>query len=564
MTSSGQPGTIAADLLAAAAQGGVRNLWMTTGSDLTSFQEAVAALRAAGVPTPGILTAPHEHVGLSAAIGETMVTGGPSMTAVHADLGLLHHGGAIHNALMGQAPVLMMSGYPPVTDARRTAPVYWYQQRFDQGEIVRQYVRWDYKLSTLDDAGRVAARALQVARSAPTGPVYLAVPDEVGRAPLPAGRCPGGPAEALPPARLGAGPEDLVSEVARRLLAAERPLFVTERSGRDPATVAVLSRLLDRFAIGVVNGRFRVNVEDGHGSLLAADALGTADVVVALESPVPWIPAAGSPDPQAWVALVGSDPLNRDIPLGDFPAAALAQADPHAFLLALEEALAQACDGNDRERIDRRRRGWLAPPAEAAATPSSGALSPALVAATLDEVMDETDLLVSEVFDTSPIRRTRPGTMFEKGASSLGWAQAAAVGARYASGDTPTVAVTGDGSYLFGAPTSALWLQEAIDTPVLTVVLNNGGYRTGTTTLRAHYPDGHAMRARDLSGGTLDAPRFDFASQAAGSGAHGVVVESPADLVDALRRARKVVEDARVPAVVDVHLPTHRDQLGLT
>lgn len=564
MSSAAFQGTFAADLLAAAARGGVRNLWMTTGSDLTSFQEAVAGLSAEGIPTPRILTAPHEHVGLSAAMGESMVTGGPSMTAVHADLGLLHHGGAIHNALMGQAPILMLSGYPPITDERRTAPVYWYQQRFDQGEIVRQYVRWDYKLSTLDDPGRVAARALQVARSAPRGPVYLAVPDEVGRAPLPDGRRPGDTGAELPPVRLGAGPEDLVEEIARRLLAAERPLFVTERSGRDPQTVPVLSRILERYAIGVVNSRFRVNVEDGHASLLPTAAIGQADVVVALESPVPWMPAAVAPRREAWAALVGSDPLNRDIPLGDFAAEALAQADPAAFLLALEEALAAACHGPAAEQVERRRAGWLtAAAADAPAPASRDRLSPALVADALGEVMEETDLLVSEVFDTTRVPRRRPGTMFEKGASSLGWAQAAAVGARYASGDTPTVAVTGDGSYLFGAPTSAWWLQESLDAPIVTVILNNGGYRTGTATLRKHYPDGHAIGSGDLSGGVLDEPRFDFAAQAAGAGGHGVVVESPSGLVDALRTARKIVEEARVPAVIDVHLPTHREQLGL-
>lgn len=562
MTTPGPPATVAADLLASAARGGVRTLWMTTGSDLTAFQEATAALRAADEPTPRIVTAPHEHVGLSAAIGETMVTGGPSMTAVHADLGLLHHGGAIHNALMGQAPVLMVSGYPPTTDARRTAAVYWYQQRFDQGEVVRQYVRWDHRLSPLDDAGRVVARALQVARSAPTGPVYLAVPDEVGRAPLGHGRRPGEWGALLPPARLGAGPDDLVREIAERLLAAERPVVITERSGRDPATVPVLARLLDRYAIGVVNSRFRVNVPDGHGSLLPRAALAEADVVVALESPVPWIPSAVAPGPDAWVALVGSDPLNRDIPQGDFPAAAIAQVDPAAFLLALEEALARGCDRSAEERVEARRARWLGP--DTLVVPAaSDRLGPALVAEALGKVMEESDLLVSEVFDSRRVPRRRPGTMFEKGASSLGWAQAAAVGARYASGDTPTVAVTGDGSYLFGAPLSAWWLQESLDAPVLTVVLNNGGYRTGTETLRRHYPDGQAMRSGDLSGGALDEPRPDFAAIAIGSGGHGAVVDSPSELLEALRTARKVVESSRVPAVVDVHLPTHREQLGL-
>lgn len=218
----------AAAILRAAAVGGVADLWMTTGSDLTSFQEGVAQLRAAGQPVPRIVTAAHEHVGLTAAMGQTMVTGRPAMTAVHADLGVLHHGGALHNALVGRYPILMVSGYPPVTPERRGHQVYWYQQRFDQGATVRQYVKWDYKLSPLEDPTVVTARALQVATSPPVGPVYLAVPDEVARAP--AQRDVARTWNA-PPMELGAGPMDAVEEIAARLATRPAPRAL----GQGPA-----------------------------------------------------------------------------------------------------------------------------------------------------------------------------------------------------------------------------------------------------------------------------------------------------------------------------------------
>lgn len=163
MTSGPAAASAASAVLAAAAASGVQRLWFNSGSELTSFQEAHAQARHHGQPTPELITCPHEHVALTAAMGETMVSGRPAMTAAHADLGLLHHGGAIHNAMWGDHPIMIMSGYPPTRAEARTSPVFWKQQRWDQGSIVRQYVKWDYKLSALDDAGLVVARGLQVA-----------------------------------------------------------------------------------------------------------------------------------------------------------------------------------------------------------------------------------------------------------------------------------------------------------------------------------------------------------------------------------------------------------------
>lgn len=549
--------TTALQLLETAAHAGVTDLWMTTGSDLTSFQEAIARLRQQGRRHPRLLTAPHEHVGLTAALGQQMVQGGPVMTAVHADLGVLHHGGAIHNALVGQVPVLMVSGYPPVTRDRRVAPVYWYQQRFDQGATVRQYVRWDHKLSSLDDVPAVAARALQVATSPPPGPVYLAVPDELARRAT--DTSPSDPARAVasaPSLQLGAGASGLVGEVATRLLGARRPVVVLERSGRDTATVPVVTRLAGDWGIEVVSGRFRVNVEDGFAGLRTARVLAEADVVVVVESPVPWVPVHHEPAPDAWIASIGTDPLNRDLPLGGLPCDAVGQADPAAFLRALEDELAQRAGAADRERARGRAAAWSPPSRE----PVPTRLDPRAVGVALDEVLEPTDLLVSEVFDTSPIRRPRAGTLFEKGASSLGWAQAAAVGACYAAGGTPTFAVTGDGSFLFGAPTSVLWLQQALRSPVVTVILDNGGYRTGTTTLAQHYPHGAAMADHDLSGGTLE-PGVDHAAMARAAGAFGATVERLDELVPTLREARRACAEGGVPAIVVVRVPSHRSRV---
>jgi len=287
----------------------------------------------------------------------------------------------------------------------------------------------------------------------------------------------------------------------------------------------------------------------------ATETLDQYDVGLVLDHPVPWVPALEQPDPDAFVAWVGSDPVESRIPLHEIAAPTRTVAAAAAFLRALLDRLDTGTGPGDHGRVRHR---LAHPPVQPLPAPAAftGPPTPQSVAAALAEHLRPDDLLTWEVCDTAKIPRTVPGTLFEKGGSSLGWSVAAATGARLASGDTPAVALTGDGSYLFGSPDSCLWLQQQYDVPVLTVIINNGGYRTGTTTLRNHYPEGTAASADTIAGGHLT-PSPDFAAQALSQGAHGERVEQAADLVPALQRARTAVERDRLPAVLDVWVPEH-------
>src|SRR5215216_1509793 len=173
-------------LMASMKLNGIEHLWFTSGTELAFFQEVPVKHQALGRPTPKIMTMTHENAALYAACG------------------MINAGGAIHNADRGHYPVLMMSGYPPsaesgsVPGARYTG-IQWYQQIPDQGQIVRQYMRWDHKLATYDNPGTVVTRAVQVILSEPQGPAYLAIPREVAMQPLDGARFP--LLGQLPPAR---------------------------------------------------------------------------------------------------------------------------------------------------------------------------------------------------------------------------------------------------------------------------------------------------------------------------------------------------------------------------
>ena len=131
----------------------------------------------------------HENAALNAALGYTAATGKPSATAAHVDVGTQHYGSAIHTAWRAGLPVVITAGAPPtgLPGTRRGARDgghFWLQDMYDQNGIVRQYMKWEHRLESLDNPGLIVSRALQVARTPPYGPVFLCFPREVALAPL--------------------------------------------------------------------------------------------------------------------------------------------------------------------------------------------------------------------------------------------------------------------------------------------------------------------------------------------------------------------------------------------
>ncbi|KAF5374135.1 hypothetical protein D9615_008882 [Tricholomella constricta] len=110
-----------------------------------------------------------------------------------------------------------------------------------------------------------------------------------------------------------------------------------------------------------------------------------------------------------------------------------------------------------------------------------------------------------------------PGSLLTSGGSSLGWALGAAVGAfiggevagggdeggegeggerkRKGKGYDLIVAIVGDGSFMFGVPSSAYWMARKYKTPFLTVILNNGGWKSPKLSMLGVHPTGHGSRA---------------------------------------------------------------------
>ena len=191
--------------------------------------------------------------------------------------------------------------------------------------------------------------------------------------------------------------------------------------------------------------------------------------------------------------------------------------------------------------------------------PDDGMITPPYLTACVRDLLDGTDAIVlTEAVSNYQVvaehlRARRPGSLLGSGGGSLGWAGGGAVGAKLASPERTVVSLVGDGSFLFGVPSSVQWVARRYGTPALTVIYDNRGWAAPKFSTLAVHPDGAAAAADDFH--VSFEPEADLAGIArAAGGAYGVTVADPGELPAVLKDALAVVHGGR-SAVVSVRLP---------
>ena len=558
--------TTAEHLVTLLAGHGVEYLFLNPGTDTAPVQEAVYSLAEAGLPAPKMLLSTFESVSLAAAHAYWKMTGRPQAIFVHVDAGTQNLGAMVHNVLRGRAGVVVIAGKTPYGEddgptGGRNRPIQWQQDVPDQPGIVRGYAKWIQEITRPEMLDRAIGRAVQVAASSPAGLAYLTVSRDVLMDPprLDHSRVSGFPVP-VPPAPDPAA----VARIAAALAGAQAPVLVTSRVGRTAAGFAAVEALADLAGLPVT-GRLEtgtVNISSEHPSNLpnegaAAAAISAADVILVAESDVPWLPATVTLRADAQVFHVDPDPAKASMPLWSYPVDLAVQADGPAALAAIAAALARIAAAQPEvarrlaDRVARLRDGAAESPRQ---QPPADPLTPLGVMSALNQVIDPEDIVIEEAVTNAPavyqgLERTRPGTLTGAGAPGLGWALGGSLGVKLARPERRVIAVTGDGSFLFGVPTSALMMAAEWETPFLAVILNNNGYRASRLPVYGLFPDGVSARRGDAAG-TRFRRAPDYPALAAACHAHGERVEKAEDLVPALRRALAAL-DAGQAAVVE-------------
>ena len=542
---------------------GVEYLFANAGTDFAPLIEAYAKRFATGQALPRPVTVPHEVPAVAMAHGFAMVTGRPQAVMVHVIVGAANATGGLINAARAGVPMLFTAGRNPITEAgfrgSRNRPIHWAQESFDQGALVREFVKWDYELRNFAQLETVVDRALAITAAEPQGPVYLTLPREVlgeaheifeytdnSRAPRPAASV--------------AAPEG-VEDAARILAAARRPLVITKAAGRDPAAVPALVAVAEALGAPVVD-QFHTYVnfpQDHalHGGFDASPYLDDADAILVVESDVPWFPDLKAARPEAKLVHVGVDPLFTRYPVRGFAADVALPGAPRLTLAALATALRAGIPpkvaAERRERVaaaGRERR--TATEARARALANDQPIDMAWLSRCIGDVLDPRTIVVNEYdLDASQASFTTPGTYFAAPSSGgLGWGLGAALGAKLAAPDRTVICCVGDGAYIFGAPTAAHWVSRAYEAPVLWVIFNNRVWNAVKRSVLSHAPDGWAKRTGMPLTELDPPPDYELICQA--SGGHAEKVEDPTKLPDALARGLDIVRRERRQVLLNV------------
>ena len=550
--------TAAGLLLETLAAHDVGHFFANSGTDFPPVIEAFAQGASAGRAHPRPMVVPHENVAVAMAHGYYALSGRPQAAMVHVNVGTANTLNNLINAARDNVPIVLLAGRTPVTErgrkGSRSRQIHWAQEMFDQAGMLREIVKWEYELRYPEQAADAVRRAVEIAMTPPRGPVYLVLPREALAGEVPAGID-------VAPRAVPAAPRpdpQAVEQLAQWIAEAAFPLVITGAAGRDPAAVPVLARLAERFGIGVVTAWPRYTCLPAshpmHLGYAPGEALREADLLVALESDVPWFPHLERPREGARVAHAGVDPTFARYPMRSFPSDLAITGAPVLVLEALEAALAargvSAPAAVRRESLAARSRA-IREAARARAHPNDP-ITPEWISRCIGAAKDDATIVVNEY----PLRLEHcafetPGRYFGLSpAGGLGWGLGAALGAKLAQPERTVIATLGDGAYVFANPAAGHWVARAQGLPILTVVFNNSRWAAVRNATLAMYRDGVAASG----GGTLLAdlqPSGDYAKIVEAYGGYGERVERATALPDAIGRALAETRGGR-QALLDV------------
>jgi acetolactate synthase-1/2/3 large subunit len=545
---------------------GIEYFFGNGGTDFAPLVEAFAKSASHSSTTPKPITVPHEYVAVSMADGYYRVTGRPQAVMVHVIVGTANAAGAIMNAARAHVPILFSAGRTPITEeglkGARNIYIHWAQESFDQGSIVREFVKWDYELRNFSQVETVVDRALEIAMAEPRGPVYLTLPREV-LAEEQTEFAYTSPSRHQVDSPHYPAPERL-KEAAQALANADSPLIVTQRIGVHPHAVKSLVELAESFAIPVVSpAGMYMNFPSHHPlhlGYISEPLVQEADVILVIDADVPWFPTTAKPKDTATVIQMGIDPFFSRYPVRGYPCDIPIVADSSVAIPLLTQELgrsrtkAKHAIGERFKRITAQHEAQQRAAHERLAqVQHERPIEFEWVSHCIDQVKDDETILVNEYdLNLTQVQLTVPGSYYAASpAAGLGWGTGAALGVKLAAPEKTVIATLGEGAYMFGCPTAAHFVSRAYQLPVLFVIFNNQCWNAVKRATKGIYPNGWAAKTNNWPLTDLT-PSPSFERMADVHGGYGELVEDPAEVLPALQRGLKVVREEKRQAILNI------------
>jgi benzoylformate decarboxylase len=469
---------------------------------------------------------------------------------VHISCGLGNAMGMLYNAHVAGSPLLVTAGQQD-RRLRLEEPVLV----SDLVNVARPWTKWAVEVQRLNDIPIAVRRAIQVALTPPTGPVFLALPLDVqfersGDLKLePFG---------LPDSRARPSLEGLKRAVAILREARSPGILAGSRiteAGAIPELVGVAERLGATVFSESPTTHGRIPFPVDHPLYAGSLPLWSPDVRRRLEG-FDVLLLAGINLPRQYLYHEPSRVVPEHIRLVqiDVDAGQIGRvyaveagliADLKAGLAEMERALAEGQSPPERSAANKRidQQGLLRAEAhrelraEIATQGSGRPLTPLTIMDAVARVFPPDGAVVEEALTTTNMLLERLGVLkdptayFSHRGWALGWGLGCAVGVKLAWPERPVVALLGEGSAIYGI--QGLWTAAHYQIPVTFMVCNNAEYQILKDCARL-LPLPRMASGRFLAMDLVQ-PEIDFVGLARSFGIEAQRVSEPEELSERLR-----------------------------
>jgi thiamine pyrophosphate-dependent acetolactate synthase large subunit-like protein len=525
---------------------GIRYMFGNPGSSEEGLLDALSRF-----PDIEYILALQETIALAAADGYCRATQKPALVQLHVGVGLGNGIGMLYQACRGHSPLVVIAGEAGIGyDAMNS------QMAADLVNMARPVTKFAARVIHPDSLLRLLRRAIKMAATPPTGPVFLAVPQDILDMPNEEPVFP----TVIPATRVAPEPAALAA-AAEFLCQAQNPIILmgdgVSRSGAQ-AELAQLAEVLGAGVWGVNSSE--VNLPQSHplfcgltGHMFGQDSsrvVGDADVILICGTYLfPEVfPSLTSPfKPDAKLIHIDLDPFeigkNHPITMGFL-------SDPKMTLRLLAEAVTDLAQPAQREAAASRGKAIGEANSKAMAeartrdakTRDSTPLRMSAFAEELARQLPQDAIIFDEVLTHSPelcrwLPPDVPGQFFQTRGGSLGVGLPGAIGIKLAHPGRTVIGLSGDGGSMYTI--QGLWTAAHHRINAKFVICNNHSYRILKFNLQQYWQE-QGLKPQDFPASfpepfDLRGPDLDFVGLAKAMGVSGRQVTQPAEIAPAIQ-----------------------------
>src|SRR6516225_4072172 len=505
---------------------GVKYVFGNSASEDAQFYEALVDR-----PQLKYILTPHEGPGAAMAAGYIKASGEAAIVMQAAVVGMANAIGQMFNAFKEQTPLVV---YSYRTDQTRRAGRDGFEEVANQEQMVQPITKYTWLARRPDMIPETVRRGFKAAWTPPYGPAYISwhsdYNDERVRTEI--------IAQELIDPRMRVRPNpDEIQRAAKLLVEARMPLMVVGDEVYKAKAAGKAVKLAELLGMPVTQVRqLYANFPETHAlwvgnvagnSLNSLNYPKSADVIINVgnkfqhNGPAPIVPRGPK-----FIDMRIDHASMGNVMITEVPLVCDVGYGLDDLIAAVEQLLTPALRQKAAERaVDVRK--FADPDAI---------------------IVHEAGSVALHSFDFNPLGGRE---LFFYYGAHLGSGVGTAAGVKLARPNQQVICLVGDGSFTFG-PT-ALWNMARLQLPVITVVYNNHAYGGPHNRVVNNVPSGRMVETRQFVHDYLGSPDMNMAQIAKGFGVDGEIVRSPAELREALGRARWHTVEGK-PYLLDVQV----------